>query len=190
MKLVALDLGSNMALAHNGFDDVVVTDHREFKGTRPVRFLAQLQWLDQRFGEIAKGCPDIKGLVYERPFDRGQDAKRCGWGTAGIVEALAEKHGWAVMDLATPTIKAFALGKVTRKKMSRSERAKNNTAEKLSMTAAAINMGYLGCNEHEADAYCLLQCALADAIVTPAKTPKPKTEKTNGNRKAVRRRPR
>lgn len=180
VKLVALDLGSNMALAHNGFDDVVVTDHREFKGSRPVRFLAQLEWLDKRFGEIKRDCPDIKGLVYERPFDRGQDAKRCGWGTAGIVEALAQRHGMAVMDLATPTIKAFALGKVARKKMSRSERTASAAAEKLSMTDAAVSMGYLGCNEHEADAFCLLQCALADAIVTPAPI---KKAKTNGKRK-------
>lgn len=176
MKLIALDLGSTMALAHNGFDDVVVTDHREFKGSRAARFFAQLQWLDQRFGEIKKDCPDVKGVVYERPFDRGQDAKRCGWGTAGIVEALAHKNQMAVMDLATPTIKAFALGKMTRTKMTRSERAKSAAAEKLSMTAAAIGMGYLGCNEHEGDAYCLLQCALEDAILTPAPLPKKKAK--------------
>lgn len=180
LKLIALDLGSNMALAHNGFDDVVVTDGHQFIGSRAERATLTLAWLDKRFGEIKKACPGILSVVYERPFARGFDATRCGWGIAGLIEALAGKHEMAVVDQTPQAIKKFATGRGASGKKGTRGNAKKQQADSA-MLAAANRMGYLGCDEHEADAYCLLMFALSTAVVTPA--PEPKKAKTSGNRK-------
>lgn len=151
MKFIAIDLGSNMALAHNGFDDVVVTDFQEFKGIRAHRAGATFSWLDRRFTEIVKECR-IHAVVYERPFARGMDATRCLWGLAGIIECVATNHKLAVLDLDPQSIKKFSTGK--------------GSGKKPDMLAAAQRLGYQGDNEHEADAYCLLKCALSTAEIT------------------------
>jgi hypothetical protein len=153
MKIIALDLGSNMALAHNGMD-VPIVDSKEFKGPRSYRAGQILGWLDVRFIQIRAVCP-IGLVVYERPFARGMDATRCGWGIAGIIEALAWKQGWAVTDTDPQTIKKFATG--------------HARAEKEQMIEAARRMGYTGHNEHEADCFCLLKYAEANATILPAK---------------------
>ncbi len=155
MKLIAIDLGSHMALAHNGDDDLVVTDYRHFEGLRSHRAGRTLIWLDQRVGEILAWYPAIQGIVYERPFARGMDATRCLWGLAGVIEAVAFRHGLAVLDMTPADVKKFA--------------TTSGKGKKLDMLAAAQRMGYVGENEHEADAYCLLRAALSTATVTQPK---------------------
>lgn len=147
MKFIALDLGSHMALAHNGFGDVIITDHKEFKGPRAERANSTLVWLDARLMQIVAKCGHMDALVFERPFARGMDATRSLWGIAGIVEALAIGRHMAVLDLTPATIKQHITGK--------------GNGKKPDMLAAAARMGYMGNNEHEADAFCLLQVALA-----------------------------
>ena len=154
MKIIALDLGSHMALAHNGMDDPIIVDSHHFEGCRSHRMGATFKWLHKRFTQIKAACP-IDLVVYERPFGRGMDATRCGWGIAGLVEAAATIQGWPVTDTDPQTIKKFATGK--------------GRAEKEAMIAAARKMGYTGHDEHEADAFCLLKYAEASALILPTK---------------------
>lgn len=144
MKIIALDIGSNMAMAHNlrGVPSVLSC---EFKGDRPTRAAETQVWLERRLQVLV--AADV--VVYERPFNRGRDATRCSWGLAGIIEACATRAGMAVLDVENGTVKRFALGK-------RDIRG----ATKQDMIAAAQLMGYTGDNEHEADAWCLLQYAM------------------------------
>lgn len=170
MNIIALDLGSHMALAHNLCGDVVITDSREFDGIRAHRNGAIIDWLTRRFTEISNvGHVDL--VVYERPFARGFDATRSGWGIAGIVEGLATSVlGVAVTDCTPQDIKKFALGKApSRVKRTSAERKRAHDEEKLAMIAAAQGMGYAGHNEHEADAFLLLKRAEKHATVLPSK---------------------
>lgn len=146
MKIIALDLGSHMALVHNGMD-IPIVDSYHFEGPRAHRMGATLRWLHKRFTQIKVAC-SIDLVVYERPFGRGMDATRCSWGIAGLIEAAATNNGWPVTDMDPQTIKKFATGK--------------GRAEKEVMIAAARKMGYTGWDEHEADAYCLLKYAEGD----------------------------
>lgn len=154
MKIIALDLGSYMALAHNGMD-VPIVDSKVFAGHRSHRIYEIMDWLDRRFGEIDMVCK-IDLVVFERPFSRGMDATRSGWGIAGVIEAIATKYGWPVTDTDPQTIKKFAAG--------------NARADKFRMIEAAREMGYTGVNEHEADAFCLLKYAERSATKLPGKT--------------------
>lgn len=149
MKIIALDLGSNMALAHNGMD-VPIVEHKLFKGPRAHRAGDTQAWIDRRFCQIKDAC-SVSLVVYERPFARGMDATRSLWGIAGIIEAAATFHGWAVTDATPGDIKKWATGK--------------GDASKEVMTAEAIRRGYVGNNEHEADAFLLLKFAEANALV-------------------------
>lgn len=146
--IIAFDLGSTMALA--------VTEggalSKTFTGTRPEK-LAQIQhWLDHAF-QLAGGMVDA--VIYERPFNRGQAATRMLWGIAGLIEAAAIRHGLPVVDVDPSTIKKWATGT-------------SKGADKTAMTAAAQRLGYVGDNEHEADAYCLERFAAATMQFTDA----------------------
>lgn len=153
MKIIALDLGSYMALAHNGMD-VPIVDSKKFEGVRAHRLYDIHEWLSNRFHQITEAC-DIDLVVYERPFARGMDATRSGWGIAGVIELLATYYRLPVTDTDPQTIKKFATGK--------------GRAEKEQMIDAARRLGYTGSNEHEADAYCLLKYAEASALILPKK---------------------
>lgn len=144
MILCAFDLGSTMAMAHNGCGCLMV-EHVEFKGPRAHRAGATLAWLTRRFLEIKEAGIEFDAVVYERPFARGMDATRCLWGLAGLVEGAATEAGWPVMDVTPSEIKKFATSE--------------GGAGKGDMLAAAIAFGYCGGNEHEADAVCLLRYA-------------------------------
>ena len=144
-----------MGLAHNVCEGVVISDSFLAQGPRAHRAAQIMRWLRVRFTEIKKaGTVDL--VAYERPFSRGMDATRCGWGIAGLIEALAtEIFQCAVTDTDPQTIKKFATG--------------NSKAGKSEMTEAAQRMGYTGFCEHEADAYCLLKYSEGNATVLPSK---------------------
>lgn len=139
MKIIAFDLGANMAWASNR--KKLIWGSAVYGGTRAQR-LAMIQRL------IPALLKDVDVVVYETPFARGRDATRSLWGIAGIIEACAENAGSAVLDVAVPTIKKFATG--------------HGHAAKNEMIAAAQKFGYRGLNEHEADAVCLLKYAEAN----------------------------
>lgn len=156
MKIIALDLGSTMAMAHNGMDVPVIESWQE-KGIRSHRICSTMRHLAVRFKQIKTAC-QIDLVVYERPFARGADATRSLWGLAGMVEAMATHNGWPVTDQVPMPIKKWATG--------------NARASKDEMIAAARKMGYDPVNEHEADAICLLEYAKANAVSIPPKPAK------------------
>ena len=140
MKIIAFDLGKNMAFATN--INGIHTGRVTFDGMRAHRQAKLLDWLQTLPWE------KYDAVIYETPFARGRDATRSLWGIAGLIEAVASKHYKPVVDCAVPTLKKFATG--------------NGKAVKESMIAAAHKFGYRGDNEHEADAVCLLKYAEAN----------------------------
>ena len=144
MKIIYFDIGANMAFAHNGFGDFVVTGHRKFEGPRAHRAGATRLWLAGRLEEVQTVC-GLDLVVYERPFARGRDATRCLWGIAGIIEAEATNAGLPVVDAENKAVKKFATG--------------GGAANKAGLLEAAQRLGYVGEIEHEADAYCGLKYA-------------------------------
>jgi hypothetical protein len=162
MNIIHFDLGSHMAFAHNGCTDIglVECDHFDVEGPRAVRAAKILAWL------IAlKDRCEYEGIKfdvahYERPFARGFDATRCGWGIAGLIEAVFG-NDCVVLDTTPQSIKSFALGskKIARKKMTSAERRIAAAEEKLAMIVRAQELGYTGNNEHEADAFLGLKYA-------------------------------
>ena len=156
MKIIAFDLGSTWACASNsaqvGLPENVM--HEVITGNREQKLYAFLCGLHALF-DGSKECPwDM--VIYERPFARGQAATRMLWGMAGVLEAVATHHGLPTLDIPPATIKLWAAGK--------------GNATKEDMIAAAFILGYGGENEHEADAFCLLKFAEANArAVAPKK---------------------
>lgn len=148
VKIIHFDLGSNMALAHNGMgDDALIVESRTFLGNRQERARDTLRWLLKRFKEMKQEGIEFDVVHYERPFARGQAATRSLWGVAGLLEAAATINGWPTLDSTPLDIKKFA---------------GNAKASKEDMIAFARKRGYTGKNEHEADAYLGLLYALAN----------------------------
>lgn len=177
MKIIHFDLGTNMAFAHNGCGDVVVTEHFTATGSRQERAAQTLRWLAKRAKEMRDAGITFDVCHYDRPFARGYDATRCLWGLAGIIEAVF--GGAAVLLDSTPqSVKSFALDKIGRKptrskgKMKKSQREAAAKQEKLWMIEAAQSMGYEGDNEHEADSFCGLKYAETFCMQSPAPAPK------------------
>lgn len=158
MNIIHFDLGSNMALAHNGCEGVVVTKHFVAKGSRAERQAQTLAWLKRVRMEADLAGIKFDVCHYERPFSRGFDATRCGWGIAGLIEGVFG-NDCVVLDSTPADIKKFALGKIARKKMTSAEKKKANAEEKMAMIDAAQFWGYQGINEHEADAFLGLKYA-------------------------------
>jgi hypothetical protein len=177
MNIIHFDLGTNMALAHNGCDGVVVTEHFVATGPRTERAAQTLRWLARRYREMKAAGITFNLCHYERPFSRGFDATRCGWGLAGVIEAVFGSD-CAVIDSTPQSIKSFALEKIgkvpsrSKTKMKKAEREAAARQEKLWMIEAAQAMGYEGDNEHEADAFCGLK--YAEFFAAHGEPPKPK----------------
>lgn len=153
MKIAAFDLGSNMAVAYRDWSGEIVTEFKHFKGTRVERARATLIWLQ----EIFEGS-DFDAFVYERPFVRGQDATRSLWGIAGLIEAVSR---CPALDYSPGEIKKWATGK--------GNAGKGGEGQPAGMIEFAREAGYVGDNEHEADAYNLLRFAEATFTITKAK---------------------
>lgn len=138
MRIIAFDLGRNMAWAYRLQNGDVMPGHIHLDGERAHRLGQLMQILP---GILGQGKFDL--IAYETPFVRGRDATRALWGTAGVIEACATNAHCAVLDVAVPTIKKHATG--------------NGRAPKDDMISAARALyEYRGDNEHEADAVCLL----------------------------------
>lgn len=175
MKIIHFDLGTNMGLAHNGCGDVVITDHFEATGPRVERAAQILRWLVRRKQEFKQAGIAFDVVHYERPFSRGFDATRSGWGIAGLIEGVFGDAA-VVLDSTPQSIKSFALGskKIARKKMTSRERHAAAAAEKLALIDAAQALGYTGSNEHEADAFLGLKYAEKHSVKSE---PKPTRKK-------------
>lgn len=156
MKIATFDLGSNMAVAHN-INEAPVVASRTYKGDRVER-AHQTLWLLQDLRRQFDSWGGVDVVLYERPFARGQDATRCLWGIAGMIEGVFGDH-CAVLCITPAEIKKHATG--------------NAKASKDDMIFAAMLTGYAGENEHEADAWCLLR--MAEETLTISKALKGKT---------------
>jgi hypothetical protein len=166
LKIIHFDLGTNMAFAHNGCGEPIC-ERFVASGTRAQRAAQTLNWLQQRLMEMYAEGVTFDVAHYERPFARGFDATRCGWGLAGIIEAIFGSD-CVVLDSTPQAIKSFALGKApARKKTSSKEKKIASVAEKLLMIEKAQALGYYGDNEHEADAFLGLKYAEAFCVRTP-----------------------
>lgn len=141
MKLVAIDIGKYAGL-FNG-----ETAHTEFLGDPPKNFGAPYRHVRfQKFNNFLYGyllmhAPDV--VAYERPFSRGLDATRSGWGYAGIVEAVSTQLGCAVLDPMNGSIRKWATG--TAKK----------SGSKDPMILKAKELTGIEVDEHSADAICM-----------------------------------
>lgn len=158
-RIIHFDLGKNMAYAHNGCYDFVVVDHFTAMGERPVRAAETLTWLSKLFYGFKRDGIQFDVVHYERPFTRGFDASRCLWGIVGVLEAVVGDT-LPILDSTPQAIKSFSLGKAPKRvKMTSAEKTKANVAEKIKMIEAAQFLGYMGNNEHEADAFLGLKYA-------------------------------
>lgn len=180
MKIIHFDIGANMAFAHNGCGDVVVTELFKIEGPRQGRAAGTLLWLARRVSDFRKAGIKFDLCHYERPFSRGFDATRCTWGLAGLIEGVFG-NDCAMIDSTPQSIKSFALAKISRVpsrskyKMKSADRLAAAKQEKLWMIEAAQTMGYEGDNEHEADAF--LGFKYAEEYAAHGEPPKLKRKK-------------
>jgi len=103
-----------------------------------------MRWLQSKQAPILRA----EAVVFETPFARGRAPTRSLWGMAGVLEACVSEANLPVVDVSVATIKLFATG--------------SGNAPKNKMVAAARRLGYLGKNDNEADAFCLLKYAEAN----------------------------
>lgn len=149
MKIVAFDLGSNLAYATNCSGSWVGA--HGCLGDRRERAWAAMKWFEDVIEHLKGG--GLECVIYECPFARSLATTRSLWGLAGILEAVARKYEFEALDIQPTKLKAWATG--------------SGRASKADMIAAAQQMGYTGANEHEADAFCLLKWAEANLKEIP-----------------------
>ncbi len=157
MKLMAIDPGTNeMGIMYDGLDrpitlslqrPVIKWKNKKIKPLREWRLADMMEQLDNLFKNHANHTQHIDTVIYERPFCRGADATRSLWGIAGIIEAVATKHGCTCLDIDNVTLKHYALGKAGG--------AVGVKRNKNPMIEMASVLGYDDLNEHEADAVLL-----------------------------------
>lgn len=161
LRVIAFDLGKNMAWAFSGEDGKPMSGWQFFKGKRVDRAAGTYVWLRDLLSLFADS---VDVVCYERPFARGFDATRSLWGIAGLIEALATAAGLPVIDVTPSEIKVWATGR--------------GDAEKADMIAVAAQMGYdkrgkdEEAIEHESDAFCLLR--FMEATLTKSAPPEPR----------------
>lgn len=120
---------------------------------RPVRLLKMWQGLVPVLNSAK-----VNLVVYYRPFTRGDDATRCQWGVAGIVEAIATNAGAAVTDVDEGKVRSF-YGIAS--KLPKGPLRRNELKEKA--LAAAREIGYIGASIDGAEAALLVEYTRADA---------------------------
>ena len=141
MKIVSIDLGKYMGL-YNG-----ETPRTVFLGDPPKKFGAPYRpyrfakWVLELNEYFLQEEPDV--VVYERPFARGLDATRSGWGYAGIIEAYIVIHGAVPLDVQNNTVRKWATG------------SGKKAGSKQPMIDAAERLSGLKLDEHSADAVCI-----------------------------------
>ena len=135
MKIIAFDLGSTLAWASNlkghAWGSITLEGVRAHRLGKLLTFLQKQTWMKKA---------DI--VLYECPFTRGLAASRSLWGTAGVLEAVSSEMGLPVVDANLREIKKFATG--------------DGNAAKDKMIVAAKGWGYIGNDDNEADAVCIL----------------------------------
>lgn len=146
--ILALDLGTATGWALRSVEGVIASGVQTFRPGRfeggGMRFLRFKQWLT----DVKAAGVDV---VYFEEVRRhqGVDAAHCYGGFMAVLTAWCEHHGVPYAGVPVGTIKRFATGK--------------GNADKPAMIAAARARGCEPKDDNEADAYCLLHWALANA---------------------------
>lgn len=146
MKILALDLGASMGVAHNNARTLTAFSLKLRGQNREQRLAALAEYLDLFLKTPAK----FETVIYERPFCRGLHATRSLWGYAGVIEAVATKHGCAVLDVPPTKVKWHATG--------------SGKAKKADMIAWAKKTHNMDLDEHAADALAALDYAINNVV--------------------------
>lgn len=142
LRILALDLGQHLGAADWPQKNCWTV---ELEGSRTERLSQLMDWLEM----WVEGY-DV--VAYERPFARGSAATRSLWGMAGVVEAVATRHGRMTADFAVTAIKRHATG--------------YGSADKSVMIQAMDKLGWGPQDEHQADAAAVCQLAVDKIEVT------------------------
>jgi hypothetical protein len=144
--MIAIDIGKYMGF-YNGSEarTLFLGDPPKQYGApfRPVRFA---RFADHYAAYLRANNPEV--VVYERPFSRGLDATRSGWGYAGIIEGLSTGSGAAVLDPTNGSVRKWATG------------SGKKQGSKEPMIARAKELTGLDLDEHSADAVCIYHYVL------------------------------
>jgi Holliday junction resolvasome RuvABC endonuclease subunit len=141
MKLVAIDLGKYMGLYDGKTPCTIFLGDPPKKFDAPYRPYRMAKWVLELNAYLLEAQPDV--VAYERPFGRGLDATRSGWGYAGIIEAYTTIHGAALLDPQNNTVRKWATG------------SGKKAGSKQPMIDAAERLSGLKLDEHSADAVCI-----------------------------------
>ena len=117
--ILGLDLGSKC-----GWSLPTGEGEWTLRGNRNQRLV---QFHD-RLDALLKDNLALELVAFERPFARGDAATRSLWGLAGMVEYLADRHGYSTIDYPPSTLKKWFVG--------------HGQADKGSMYETAIMLGY------------------------------------------------
>lgn len=147
MRILCLDLGTTTGWA--SCDDPLMTNSgtvsfasRRYEGGG-MRYLRFKGWLD----DFLKACPEL-GAVYFEEVHRhaGTDAAHVYGGLMATLTSWCELNKIPYSGVSVGTIKKHATGK--------------GNANKESMIEAAKDKGHKPKDDNEADAICLMYCAL------------------------------
>jgi len=166
MRLLAIDQGSKHAGFYDGETPTAVDLEENLpRHHRMMNFKKALE-------EYLKDAMENDGepfdvVAYETPFNRGLDATRCGWGLAGIIEALATEYGAAVVDVRNTDLKQWAGVKVGRgAKGANESKFDMNKSPMIAKAEEFTLWSWTNLNDHVADAIVLYHYVLENARVT------------------------
>lgn len=147
MRILCLDLGTQTGWASCDDPKLVNSGTISFASRRyeggGMRFLRFQLWLDEYY----RSCPSLRSVYFEEVrAHKGTDAAHIYGGLLATLTAWCEKNGVAYSGIPVGEIKKHATGK--------------GNSNKEAMIEAAKKLGYAPQDDNEADALCLLHCAL------------------------------
>lgn len=151
MRLLAIDQGSK----HAGFYDGVTPTPIELNPDL-IRHERMFEFKKALVGFLEAAEQPFDVVAYETPFNRGPDATRCGWGLAGIIEAIATEYGAAVVDIPNTTLKSWAGIHIGRGAKGANESKFDINKAPMIIKAEELTLWeFPDLNEHQADAIVL-----------------------------------
>lgn len=164
MRLLAIDQGSK----HAGFYDGTTPTPIELNPDL-IRHERMLEFKKALEGFLGSEEP-FDAVAYETPFNRGLDATRCGWGLAGIIEAVATEYGAAVVDVPNTTLKAWVGIHVGRGAKGANESKFDVNKAPMIVKAEELTLWqFPDLNEHVADAIVLYHYVLERVEISNGK---------------------
>lgn len=122
LKLLAIDLGTNLGWSHRDADNELVSGVLSLtpnkKASKEIRWVVLYRWLT-----LMHTTQDFEEVVYEQPGRLFGHAKKVLPGLQAIIELWAAQNGVSIKTCSPSTLKKFATG--------------DGTADKTMMEAAA-----------------------------------------------------